>query len=409
MAFGVISSFANQRVTIGTEIALDINISGNPDHAYIEGLLEGFYTDWEDPVLKVRGAAKRLVNNVSFTVKALKGTNAPLSRSGVISVVPAAPVITDPGRQKLVRGIENSFTVDISNSPSNVSAVGPWVGMQMETQPGGVRIFGKVPEVTHAIPAAKRSIRLTAASGALRDTLDIPFDFHNRIIYSADNRDDIYRLQLSDTDLSVSSDLKFDTNISQIRYLASDTGFIYYGSIAERRRVYKVSRTTGNGQSVNGTHIARYQYNGGGIVIDGNNAYRAEEGPTGAQIRVFNKSTGATIRTFRLDIYRWARGLAIDGDDLIVCMVRSGITGQHLRWYNKNTLNGRIATHTKQVSLPTTSRQYEDITFFDKKLFVANSTNKTITVLDVRTGNVLTTYTLPSTFNGMYGITIFVG
>ena len=408
MANVVISAFAHQRVTIGTEMALDINITGKPDDVFIEGLLEGFWTNWKDPTLEVRGTGSRLISNVPFTVKAVRGSDDPVTRSGTFSVIPAAPVITNPGKQNLVRGINNEFIVSISNSPSKVHAVGPWLGMKYEPHPSGIRIFGDVPEVL-SVPSASQNILVTAETGALRDTLKIGFDVLSNFIYSAANGDDIYRIQLNDSARSVSSDLDFDTNLSQIRYLASDSDYLYYGSIAKRKDVYRVPRGTGDGQSVNGTKISSFAYNGGGIVIDGNDAYREEEGSQSAQIRVFNKSTGATRRTFRIDFSRWARGLAIDGDDLIVLLVRSNVTGQHLRWYDKRTANGQIATHTREVRLPNTNKQYMDITIFDGKIFVTNSTSKTITSIDIKTGAVVETYNVPSSLSGMYGIVMQVG
>lgn len=408
--FGVISAFAHQRVTIGTQLALDINITGNPDHAYIEGLLEGFHTNWSDPTLQVRGAATRLLTNVPFTVKALKATKAPLSRTGVLSVVPAAPVITNPGKQKFVRGIENEFIVNISNSPSKVRAVGPWVGMKYGSHPdGGIRIFGIVPEVSHAIPSADQKIRVTAESGALMDEVEIGFDLKTPFFYGADSSDDIYRIALNDSDKSVSSDLNFDTNVSLIRYLAADEDYLYYASESSsggdrRKRVYRVPRDTGNGQSVDGTQVGSFAHTGTGIVIEGNDAYRVEDGPQSKQIRVFNKSTGSTNRTFRIDIPSRARGIAIDGDDLIVLIWRQN--RMYLRWYNKSTSNGSIANNTREVALPNNGLQFYDLAVFDKKIFVTHTRNKTITTIDIETGSVVATYTLPSSLRGMYGITI---
>lgn len=406
--FGVISAFAHQRVTIGTQLALDINITGNPDHAYIEGLLEGFHTNWNDPILQVRGAATRLITNVPFTVKALKATKDPLTRTGVLSVVPAAPVITNPGRQTLIRGIENEILVNISNTPSKVRAVGPWVGIKSESHPDGVLISGIVPEVSHAIPSADQKIRLTAESGALMDEVEIGFDLKTPFFYGGAAGDDIYRIALNDSDKSVSSDLNFDTNISLIRFLASDPDYLYYGSEDtsnnRNKRFYRVPRGTGNGLSIDGTQIGSFAYSGTGIVIDGNDAYRIENGPQGRQIRVFNKSTGSTNRTFRLDLPGNGRGIAIDGDDLIVLTWRQN--RHYLRWYNKNTSNGSIANNTREVALPNNGLYNYDIAVFDKKVFVTHYRNKTITAIDIETGTVVATYTLPSSLPGMYGITV---
>lgn len=423
MAFGVISPFAHQRVTLGTEMALDINISGNPDYAYIDGLLDGYYTNWKRPILEVRGAATRLTSNVPFTVKAIKGSEL-LTRAGLFSVVPAAPVITHPGRQKFVRGVENSFIVPISNSPSQVRASGPWVGMRVGTEPGvGARIFGIVPEVSHAIPNADQKIRMTAESGALKDDVEIGFDLLNRYFFVAINSDDIYRIQFNESEKSISSDLSFDTNISEIRYLASDEDYIYYGAIGSNHtKVNKVPWDTGNGQSVNATLVQTFS-RGSGIVIDGNDGYRLEDtsrsSPSGQQIRVFNKSTGATVRTFRLNYTGYGGGIAIDGDDLIV-QVYYSFRDQRLRWYNKNTANGVTASHTREVRLRRYARgAYSDLAIFDRTLFITltdryGTTDGKIITIDIDTGAVIHTYSVPSSFypgnnQDMFGITVAVG
>lgn len=418
MAFGVISPFAHQRVTLGTEMALDINISGNPDFAYIDGLLDGFYTNWNNPTLEVRGASSRLISNVQFTVKAVKGSEE-LTRVGLFSVVPAAPVITHPGRLKFVRGIENEFIVNIANSPSQVRAKGPWVGLKSASQPDGVRIFGIVPEVLHAIPGAAQKIRLTAESGALKDEAEIDFDLLNRYIYVCINSDDIYRIQFDESDKSISSDLSFDTNISQIRWLASDEDYIYYGAIGtNRRRVYRVPLGTGNGLSVDATQVGYYGFNGSGIFIDGNDGYRFEHPDGNEQIRVFNKSTGAIIRTFRLNFSAFGGGIAIDGDDLIV-LVNYSSSDQRLRWYNKNTANRRTANHTREIRLQNNIRtSFNDLAIFDRTLLITETDrygmiNSKIVTIDIDTGAVIQTYSVPSSFypgfnQDMYGITVAV-
>ena len=411
-----IGAFAHQRVTIATEVALDINIDGNPDYAYIEGLLEGFWTNWKDPTLEVRGTATRLVSNVPITVKAVKGSDNPVTRSGFFSVVPAAPVITEPGRQALVRGVENEFIVNISNSPSKVQAVGPWLGMKYEPHPDGIRIFGDVPEVLHSVPSAEQKIRVTAETGALRDEVEIGFDLLNRFVYGALNRDVIYRIQLNDSDLSVSSDLNFDTNFSQIRHLAADADYVYFSALANRRGVYRVPRDTGNSQSVNATRIGYFRNIGLGIAIDGNSVYRVEEVSGNEQIRVFDKSTGSTIRTFRLDVNFYARGIAIDGDDLIVLLTRPGANRQELRWYNKNARG--TANHTREITLPGQRyRYYYDLTVFGGMIYVTyhGTTNPRlrspglILMINIETGVVEKTYSIPASLSPMYAFTMVIG
>lgn len=413
MAFGVISAFANQRVTIGTELALDIRITGNPDHAYIEGLLEGFYTNWKDPTLEVRGAATRLVNNVPFTVRALKGSESPLSRSGVLSVIPSAPVITNPGKQKFVRGIENEFVVKISNSPSKLRASGPWVGMKYASHPAGIRIFGIVPEVSHAIPSAARRIRVTAESGDLKDEADIGFDLINSYIYTSESKTTgttFYRIQLNERDKSVSSDLRFSTNRNRTYVITADDTYIYFsGFHTWAGNLLRVPINTGNGQSVTATRInSDINLDAGGMDVEGDSLYLMSSGDRNRDgtIKVVNKSDASTIKSFNIAVNVVCRGMAIHGDDLIVNVVGSTGSGQKLQWYDKNTANGATATHTREVSL---SKTYLDIAVLGNTLYLTDGSGKTITTMDIETGEIIATYTLPSSLPGMGGITIGVG
>lgn len=410
MAFGVISAFAHQRVTIGTEISLNIRITGNPEHAYVEGLLEGFYTNWEDPILQVRGVGTRLINNVPFTVKALKGSEEPLTRAGVISVVPAAPVITSPGRQKFVRGIENSFVVKISNSPSKVRAVGPWLGMKADSHPDGVRISGIVPEVSHAVPGADQKIRVTAESGALTDAVEIAFDLLNSFIYSSAGTTDIYRLQLNESDKTVSSDLRFTTDRDRTYLLASDDTYIYLtGFHRLSGNLRRVPINTGDGQTVTASKINDVSLDASGMAVDGDSLHLFKHAARNEndKILVINKSNASTIKEFSLNVNIDGGALAIHGDDLIV-LVTPSRGGQSLRWYDKNTANGGTATHTREVTLPNTNRSYRDITVFDNKVYLTNISSKTITSIDIEKGTVVATYSLPSSLPGMHGITIVV-
>lgn len=411
MAFGVISAFAHQRVTIGTELALDIRITGNPDHAYIEGLLEGFYTNWKDPTLEVRGAATRLVNNVPFTVKALKGSESPLSRSGVLSVIPSAPVITHPGRQKFVRGVENEFIVKISNSPSKLRAVGPWVGMKYASHPSGIRIFGIVPEVSHAIPSAARRIRVTAESGDLKDEADIAFDLLNSYIYTSESKTTgttFYRIKLNEADKTVSSDLRFSTNRNRTYTMTADDTYIYFsGFHTWTGNLLRVPINTGNGQSATATRINSEVSLDGSPAVEGNSLYLLLNPNSGSRtIKVVNKSNASTLKSFSIAVNVVCRGIAIHGDDLIVNVTGTTGRGQKLQWYNKNTANGATATHTREVDL---SKTYLDIAVLGDTLYLTDGSGKTITTMDIETGEIIATYTLPSSLPGMGGITIGVG
>ena len=164
-------------------------------------------------------------------------------------------------------------------------------------------------------------------------------------------------------------------------------------------------------QSVNATQIARFSFNGFGIAIDGNDGYTIENTARNEQIRVFNKNTGATLRTFRLDWNYYGRGIAIDGDDIIVVHIQDDVNYARLRWYNKNTPNNRNATFTKEIRLPGTRLGFHDIKVLKDYIYLTNITDNKIIVIDKNTENgqtakVIETHNVPSSLQDIYGIAI---
>ena len=345
MAIGAI---AHQNITINTAFMLDVNITGNPTDAWVEGLLEGFRTEWVDPTLRVRGEATRLISNSPFTVRNSNGE----SQSSTFSVVPRAPVITNPGTLNLVRGVDFDQIVKISNSPGLVQASGPWAGLKYEPHADGIRLFGSVPDAANFhIPNNRQKIQVIAETGQLKDSLDIAFNFKTQLFYAADNTDDFYKINLNGDGKNISSNLDFDTNYGQIRYINADADYIYFTCLDNRKGLFRVPVNTADGQSVNATKIGNnFPNNGGGVAIDGDDVYRAEEVSGNELVRVLNKSTGVTSRTFRLDYNYYPRGIAIDGDELIA--IHFQYAPPKLRWYNKNTSNNQTATRTKEIRLP---------------------------------------------------------
>ena len=175
-----------------------------------------------------------------------------------------------------------------------------------------------------------------------------------------------------------------------------------------RKGVYKVPTNTGNGQTVNATKIgSNFPNNGTGIAIDGNDVYRIEEVSGNKMVRVLNKSTGATLRTFRVDFNYYPRGIAIDGNDLIAIYFQ--YSPARLRWYNKNTSNNQTATHTKEIRLTGDRRGVSGLSVFDKNIYVTNTYDDTIIVIDKNTGKLLETHNAPSSLNKIYGIATYVG
>lgn len=82
----IIQEFEPQTLVLGSEINLDINISGNSiTKAYINGPLLGFHTNWTGTQLQVRGKARTLISNGKFTVIATD-EDGTVERIGIINI-----------------------------------------------------------------------------------------------------------------------------------------------------------------------------------------------------------------------------------------------------------------------------------------------------------------------------------
>ena len=406
-----IAAIAHQNITINTSFMLDVNITGNPTDVWVEGLLEGFRTEWVNPTLRVRGEATRLTTNSPFTVRNSNGE----SQSSTFSVVPRAPVITNPGALTLVRGNNFEQIVRISNSPTLVQASGPWAGLKYEPHADGIRLFGTVPNITNFhIPNDQQKIKVVAETGQLRDTSDIAFSIKTLGFFASTNTDDLYEINLNGNNQNISSNLDFDVNGGRIRRITADETYIYFSDLDNTYGVFRVPINTNDGQSVNPTQIgSNFPNSGQGLAIDGNDLYRIEEVFTGNEVvRVLNKSTGSVSRTFRLDFSYGPRGIGIGGNDLIV--IHTQYSPARLIWYDKNTANNRTATRTKEIRLPGSRGGVQDISVFDNKIYVTNTTDNNIIVIDKNTANgqtatALETHNVPSSLRDIYGIATYMG
>ena len=276
-----IEAIAHQNITIDTPFMLDVNITGNPTHAWVEGLLEGFSTEWDDPTLRVRGAATRLINNSPFTVHNSNGE----SRSSTFSVNPAAPVITDPGKQTLVRGLDNEFIVKVANSPASLRAEGPWAGLKYEPHESGIRIFGKVPDIDSplTVPDTNRSIRVTAETGSLVDTLAVGFDLIDPLFAYIHSSKKVYIVPahsesgtvLTSDDILRKFNVSSNYNIEDMA-LEDDNLYLLHRTLSNPR-VYLVDRGTANNTTASATQDWSVHYYSSGtervIALDSNNAY----------------------------------------------------------------------------------------------------------------------------------------
>ena len=87
-----IDPIADQVFTAGVDFELPINITGNPDEAYIESEWLKFYTDFDNPMLKFKGMIDAEFGIKEGTVIAVKGSQTITRTFNYMSIL-AAPVI----------------------------------------------------------------------------------------------------------------------------------------------------------------------------------------------------------------------------------------------------------------------------------------------------------------------------
>lgn len=423
-----IANIAHQNITIDTEFMLDVNITGNPTQAWIEGLLEGFHTDWDAPTLRVRGTATRLISNTPFTVRNSNGE----SRSATFSVNPAAPVITNPGRQTLYRGIENEFIVEIANSPSIVRAAGPWIGMKYEPHPQGIRIFGDVPASTDAaisIPGTQRSIRVTAETGQLTDTLDVAFDISDAvfayILESIDRR--IYYVRFLPADGQAATIVEWynlPTGLIQPIGLARGNGNFYVPKRTDRS-VYVFPENIENEGTPETADVRRFDMPAlprfsamSGALLDGNSLIVYMSDISNAAYRRYyvvpeNTAHDTTaVATKRLrnpgNPPNTSTKFTIIGNEFYYSDIR--LNPDVIVVFDKNTADDVEATEIRRMNYtPSSIGTITGMTPFNNRLMIVDSRYDTIKIIRTTPdsdGNVQidATITLPSEINFPAGI-----
>lgn len=86
----IIEEFESITVKLGSELNVDINISGNNiTTVTVEGPLLGFYHNWTGTQCELRGEAGVLIKDGKFKVRATDDDGT-VERIGTINVVPAA-------------------------------------------------------------------------------------------------------------------------------------------------------------------------------------------------------------------------------------------------------------------------------------------------------------------------------
>ena len=72
MATPTIEAISTQDITIDTDYALEIGITGDPEEVTVGGLLEGFHYSWDadNDTLTIAGEATRLLGDAIWVVSA---------------------------------------------------------------------------------------------------------------------------------------------------------------------------------------------------------------------------------------------------------------------------------------------------------------------------------------------------
>ena len=174
-----IEAIDEQNIPILTEdYELEIDITGNPTRAYVDGDMEGFYHVWDSTNSKIRIKAikvTRLISGAIWNVRLVKGTQT-LNSQITYNVVPSAPVISDPGAQKLYRGGLFGLDVAIANRPTLARGNSLLTGLKYQARADGadgVNLAGQLPAAANLTESAFNANIYTENDGG-HDNLAVP-------------------------------------------------------------------------------------------------------------------------------------------------------------------------------------------------------------------------------------------
>ena len=141
-----------QTLIIGTtDYQLEVAITGNPTRVYAEGQMEGFYQNWDATrsVLQIKSVeVTRLITGATWKISAIRGSHT-VTRKITYDVIPAAPIITDPGNQTLYRGSLFHMNMPIANHPAVARGSGLLSGLKYQAIQGesaGIVTSGILPK-----------------------------------------------------------------------------------------------------------------------------------------------------------------------------------------------------------------------------------------------------------------------
>ena len=222
-----IEPIAEQNITLGADWALDVNITGDPDDAYVRGELAGFGWDYSNGVLSIIGTPEILGSKKPFTVYARKGSST-IQRSAIYNVIPSAPVIDIFGPWTMVKGTPFSEEIIIRNNPNTVVVSGHWFFLDYETTEDGARVFGEVP-ADHDFTIDEGDITVVASNngGTVSRSGDINVsDFINLdgLLFTLSSSSTLYGLAITSSEILSVNDLH--TNEMMYRFNLSNGSFL---------------------------------------------------------------------------------------------------------------------------------------------------------------------------------------
>lgn len=416
-----IEAIDEQNIPVLTkDYELEIDIGGGPERAYVDGDMEGFYHTWSASDAKIRIKSEqvtRLISGALWNVHLVKGIRT-LDAQITYNVVPSAPVIADPGAQKLYRGYRFSLDIGVANRPTITRGSALLTGLKYGPRADGadgLNIAGRLPKDVTLTEAAFRAAIYAENNGGA-DNLAVPFAIEDIDVYGVKIFPNValHRIRLNDPDEDVTSlaSVTIDPGLS-LTFLAADTDYFYITSSGSG--IWRISRPLTDGDDiVLGTawkgvgHSTLIR----GIAVDGSYLYVVDARASPSVYRgmiVLNRSDGVQDRRFGFPAdgtINNPRGVVVHGDSLIVHDAHDNA----LYWCDKNTLANQRTPITKTVNLP--SRDYRDLGILSNSIFITDITNDQIHEIDadLADGTTLTdfdlSYDVPSAMQNLAAITI---
>ncbi|MYA71410.1 PQQ-binding-like beta-propeller repeat protein [Candidatus Poribacteria bacterium] len=196
-----IEAIDEQTIPILTEdYVLEIDIGGAPTRAYVDGDMEGFYHEWDPKNSKIRIKAikvTRLISGAIWNVRLVKGTQT-FNSQITYNVVPSAPVISDPGPQKLYRGGSFGLDIAIANRPTLARGNSLLTGLKYQARADGVdgiNLAGQLPAAANLTETTFNANIYTENDGG-QDNLSVPvtIETHTGVYVFDGVKDDLLKI-----------------------------------------------------------------------------------------------------------------------------------------------------------------------------------------------------------------------